>query len=73
MNAVSLIVLWGAVAGVAALLAFVLAGIKNRDFSFWIAFSFLMPPAVLILLVLPKRRGTRPRQPTLDELDASET
>ena len=73
MNAISLIVLWGALAIAAAGMAFVLAGLKNRDYSFWIAISFLLPPMVLVLALLPRRQGRRPRQQTLDELDASES
>ena len=63
------IVVWGAAAIAASVLAGFLAGVKNRDYSFWMAWCFLLPPLVLWLLVLPKRQGTRPRQPTLDQLD----
>lgn len=73
MSAVSMIVLWAALAALAGLVAFMLAGIKNRDISFWVALSFLLPPVVLVLALLPRRQGRRPRQPTLDELDATET
>jgi hypothetical protein len=63
------IVLWGGTAIAASILAGVLAGIKNRDTSYWIAWSFLVPPIVLWLLLLPRYKGRRPRRPTLDEID----
>ncbi len=72
MNAVAMIVLWAAVAVVTAVLAGILAGWKNRDYSFWVSLTFLLPPLVLVILLLPRRAGPRPRPPTLDELDASE-
>ena len=48
----------------------ILAGIKNRDYSYWIAWTFLVPPALIVLALLPARKGPRPRRPTLDEEDA---
>lgn len=65
-----IVVIWSLIAIGSAVLAAVLAGLKNRDYSFWAALSFLLPPAVLVLLLLPRHRGTRPRQRTLDEEDA---
>lgn len=66
------IVAWALVAITAALLAAILAGYKNRDYSYWIAWSFLVPPAVIWLLVMPKYVGPRPRQPRLDDIDRRE-
>lgn len=43
----------------------IFAGIKNRDYSFWIAWTFLFPPSLLVLVVLPKLKGPRPRRPTI--------
>lgn len=63
------IVIWGMSAIAAGALAAVFAGAKNRDFSFWIAWCFLVPPLIIVLMLLPKRPGIRPRQPRLDELD----
>jgi hypothetical protein len=64
-----LIVIWGAVAVSASVLAVILAGYKNRDYSYWVAWSLLVPPAVVWLLFMPKNKGPRPRQPRLDDLD----
>jgi hypothetical protein len=64
-----LIVIWGAIAVSASVLAVILAGYKNRDYSYWVAWSFLVPPAVVWLLFMPKNKGPRPRQPRLDDLD----
>jgi hypothetical protein len=67
MDPVRGIVIWGAIALAAATIAGVLAGVKNRDYSFWIAWSFVLPPLVLFLLLLPRHEGERPRKPSLDE------
>ena len=66
MDFVEGIVIWGGVALTSALLGGVLAGIKNRDYSSWIAWCFVLPPLVLVLLLVPRHVGTRPRQPRLD-------
>jgi hypothetical protein len=66
------IVAWGVTAVLASVLAAFLAGIKNRDYSYWMAWCFLLPPAVLWLLIMPKNKGPRPRQPRLDDIDRRE-
>jgi hypothetical protein len=66
------IAVWGLIAIACCLLAWPLAAWKNRNASVWAAWSFLIPPAILLLLILPKRKGHRPRQPSLDELDRIE-
>ncbi len=68
---VKVVVVWGAVAITATLIGGLLAGLKKRDYSFWMAWSFLFPPAILLLLVLPSL-DRRPRRRTLDEEDAAE-
>jgi hypothetical protein len=67
MEIVRGIVIWGVISLGAATIAGVLAGVKNRDYSFWIAWCFLVPPLVLFLLLLPRYQGPRPRRPSLDE------
>jgi len=69
MDFMQVIVIWGIVAIAAGATAAVLAGVKNRDYSFWIAWCFVLPPLVLFLIMLPRNQGPRPRQPTLDEQD----
>jgi membrane protein DedA with SNARE-associated domain len=61
------IVIWGGVALASGAAGGVLAGVKNRDYSSWIAWCFVLPPLVLILLLLPRYQGVRPRRPSLDE------
>lgn len=68
-NAVYWIVGWAGVAIAAAIVAGILASVKNRDYSFWIAWTFLVPPMLLALAVLPRYQGPRPRRPSLDEED----
>lgn len=65
------IAIWGVVAIAGCIAAAIVAGVKNRDYSFWAAWGFMFPPAVLILLILPPLKGQRPRRPTLDEEDAA--
>lgn len=57
------IAIWGLTAIVSAVLAGVLAGLKRRDHSFWAAWSFFIPPMILILVCLPKNHGPIPRRP----------
>lgn len=66
---VKFIAIWGVISTAAALLAGILAGIKRRDHSFWAAWSFLVPPMLLLLLVMPANKGPRPRQRTYDEIE----
>lgn len=63
------IVYWGLSALAAAAIAGILAGVKNRDYSFWMAWCFLVPPLVIMLALLPRLSGTRPRRRSLDEED----
>lgn len=63
------VVIWGAVAFTAMALAGILAGIKNRNVNAWVAWGFIVPPSVLVLLMLPTRAGPRPRPRRLDDED----
>ena len=54
MDLVEGIVIWGFVAIASGVLAGILAGVKNRDYSFWIAWCFLFPPLLLFLVMLPR-------------------
>ena len=71
MNAVQFIALWGVVSIASAIAAGILAAVKNRDHSWWAAWSFVFPPMLIILLLMSKNTGPRPRRPTLDEEDAN--
>ncbi len=66
MDFVQAIVVWGLTAVAGFSLAGVLAGIKNRDLSFWMSWCFLVPPLVVILAFFPRLQGPRPRRPLLD-------
>ena len=61
------IAIWGLIAVVAAVLAGIVAGIKNRDYSFWIAWCLILPPLLVFLAMLPRHSGERPRRPSLDD------
>jgi hypothetical protein len=66
---VKVIAYWGVIAIVSSVLAAVIAGMKRRDHSFWAAWSFLVPPMLLLLLVIPSNKGPRARRPSIDELE----
>ena len=70
---VKFIAIWGMVSIAAAVLAGIVAGIKRRDHSFWAAWSFLVPPLLLLLLVMPANRGPKTRRRSLDELEEQGT
>lgn len=42
---------------------------KNRDSSFWGFVTFVFPPALLVLLALPRAAGQRPPKLSWDEAD----
>lgn len=65
------IVVWSGLAVAASMLAGLLALVKRRDLSAWMAWGFVFPPAVLLFLITPRNAGPRPRQPSLDQLDAA--
>ncbi len=69
MDPVKYIVGAGVLMIVSGIAGAMLAGMKNRDYSFWAAWSFVLPPALIVLLLLPKNHGPRPRRPSLDEED----
>ncbi len=68
---VRIIAIWGLTAIACSLIALLVAGIKRRDHSFWAAWSFMFPPMLLVLLLMPANQGPRPRRPTLDEEESS--
>ena len=64
------IVVWGVAAILSALVAGFLAVWKHRDWSKWMAWCFVFPPLIFMLMILPSNEGPPPRRPTLDEEDA---
>jgi len=69
MNAVKIIALWGLVAIGSAIAGGLVAAARNRDHSWWAAWCFVFPPMIVVLFLLPRNTGPRPRRPTLDEED----
>ena len=63
------IAIWGVVAIACAVIAGIVAGTKRRNYSFWAAWSFLFPPMLLVLLLVPANKDPRPHRPSLDELE----
>jgi hypothetical protein len=68
----TVIAIWGIVSIASAIIAGIVAGAKRRDHSFWAAWSFLVPPMLLILLLMSSNKGPRQRRPGLDELERRE-
>jgi hypothetical protein len=62
------IVIWAAAGVVAAIAAAFIAEYKGRLVTYWAAWSFLVAPMVLVLLLLvPKNTGERTRPAKLDD------
>jgi hypothetical protein len=61
------IAIYGVAMLVTSLAAAIIAGIKRRDFSYWATICFLFPPALILLFLMPKNTGPRPRRIGLDE------
>ena len=67
MVAPELIAIWGVTAIAAAIAGGIVAGIKNRDHSFWIASAFLVPPLLVVLILLPRLKERPVRVATDDD------
>lgn len=63
------IAIWGIAAFGSAVVGMILAGAKRRDYSAWGFWCFVLPPLLLVLVVMPKNTGPRPRKRSLDEED----
>ena len=59
-----------AIYGSAMLLCGIAAGFvayaKRRDVSFWMTTTFLFPPALVMLFLMAKNEGARPKRESLD-------
>ena len=69
--AVKYIVIWGLTAIAASILAGIVAGIKNRNVSYWMGWSFLLPPMVIALFLIPALKEPRPARPSDDDDDSA--
>lgn len=69
MDAIGIIVGVGAVMLLGGLAGGIIAGLKNRDISFWAGWGFVFPPSIIVVLLMPSHKGTRPRRPSLEEED----
>ncbi len=68
--AVKYIVIWGLTAIAASLLAGIVAAVKNRDVSYWMGWSFILPPMLVALFLIPALKQPRPARRS-DEDDES--
>lgn len=60
--AVKIIVIWGLTAIAAAVLSGILAAIKNRNVSYWMGWSFILPPMLVALVLIPSLKEPRRTQ-----------
>lgn len=63
----SYIAILGSVMLLTSIAAGILAGIKRRDWSYWMTIAFLFPPSIVLLILMPKNAGPRPRRASLEE------
>jgi hypothetical protein len=47
------------------------AAIKNRDVSFWMGWSFVLPPMLIALLLIPSLKQPVTRPPSDDDDDSA--
>ena len=69
--AVKAIVIWGLVSITASLIAGIVAALKNRDVSYWMGWSFILPPMWIALLLIAPLKEPRPRRRTDDDDDSA--
>lgn len=68
-----MIAIWGVIAIGACVIGGIVAAAKNRNHSTWMAWCFVVPPLLLVLLLLPRNPGPTPRHSSLDEEDRAQT
>jgi Na+-driven multidrug efflux pump len=66
------VALYGLFAILSAIVAGIIAAAKRRDYSYWVAVTFLLPFMLVVLLLLPANTGPRPRRPSMEEEDDRE-
>lgn len=62
IGAPTVIALYGVCALMSAIAAYVLASAKARDAGFWATWALFLPPALLVLILLPKFTTEQQRQ-----------
>jgi Na+/melibiose symporter-like transporter len=66
------IAIYGGIALAATLLAWIVALFKRRDWSYWMTMTLFFPPALIMLVLMPKNSGPRPRRESLDDQERRE-
>jgi hypothetical protein len=61
------IAIWGLTAILSAIIGGALAAMKNRDYSAWAAWCFIIPPLVIAILLTPKNTGPAPQRRRLGD------
>jgi Na+/melibiose symporter-like transporter len=60
------VAIYGSAMLIASVLAGLVAAMKRRDVSYWMTMSFLFPPAIVMLLLMAKNTGPRPRRESFE-------
>jgi ABC-type Fe3+-siderophore transport system permease subunit len=60
------VAIYGSLMLVALVAAGILAYLRGRDVSYWMTLSFLFPPFIILLFLMPKQTGPRPRREGLE-------
>ncbi len=68
--AVNYIVIWGLTAIAASLIAGIVAAMKNRNVSYWMGWSFVLPPMLIALFLIPALKEPRPASRSNDDDDS---
>lgn len=69
--AIRYIVIWGFTAIAASLIAGAIAALKNRDVSYWMGWSFVLPPMLVVLLMIPGLKQPTPPRASDDDDDSA--
>jgi hypothetical protein len=60
------IAIYGSIAIFASIIAGIFAAFKRRNWSYWATWSLIFPPMLLVLFLMPKNSGPRPRRESLE-------
>lgn len=66
------IAIYGGLALICAILGGIVAAVKRRDVSYWMTVCLLLPPSIVMLAMMPKNKGIKPRRPSWDDQEARE-
>ncbi len=66
------IAIYGSLMLLTSVVAGIIAYAKRRDVSYWMTLAFLFPPFVIMLILMTKNVGARPRRESLEAQERRE-